>query len=102
MQKKLDMTTLEAKKRLLTCPGNTILEYLTHQQISEIELAKCIGISGIELKELIEGTVPIMPNMAATLEKTLGSSTTFWLNLEKQYQAKKAEIHSLEKRSELI
>lgn len=53
------MTDLEAKKLLLSCPGDTIQETIDKIGMSQAELAERLGRSIPKLNELIKGKAPI-------------------------------------------
>ena len=90
------MNNLELKKSLLSCPGDTIQEYIDHIGMLQAELAERLGRSVPELNELIKGKAPITKETATRLEYVLGVPASFWLNLEHQYQEELLGIELLE------
>ena len=88
-------TELEAKKLLLSTPGDTIQETIDKKGMSQAELAERLGMSVPELAELIKGKVPITKETATKLEYVLGIPASFWLNLERQYQDELLEIEQM-------
>ncbi len=88
------MDTLEAKKQLLSCPGDTIQETIDNIGMSQAELAERLGRSVPKLNELIKGKAPITQETATRLEYVLGIPANFWLNLEHEYQN---ELHLIKK-----
>ncbi len=96
MQKKSIMTDLEAKKLLLSSPGDTIQETIDDISMSQAELAERLGRSIPKLNELIKGKAPITKETAIKLEYVLGIPASFWLNLERQYQDELLEIEQME------
>jgi len=86
------MTDLEAKKLLLSCPGDTIQEHIDAIGMSQAELAERLGRSVPKLNELIKGKAPITKDTATKLEYVLGIPAGFWLNLESNYQVELLEI----------
>ena len=90
------MTNLEAKKLLLSCPGDTIQEHIDEIEMSQAELAERLGRSIPKLNELIKGKAPITKETATKLEYVLGIPTSFWLNLERHYQDELLEIEQME------
>lgn len=90
------MTDLELKKSLLSCPGDTIQEHIDCIGMSQVELAKQLGISASELNELIKGNMIIIKEIAAKLECVLDIPANFWLNLDRQYQHELSEIEQSE------
>ncbi len=96
MQKTTTMNDLEAKKLLLSAPGDTIQETIDEIGMSQAELAERLGRSVPKLNELIKGKAPITKETATKLEYVLGISASFWLNLERQYQDELLEIEQME------
>jgi len=90
------MTDLEAKKLLLSCPGDRIQEHIDEIGMSQAELAERLGRSFPKLNELIKGKAPITKETATKLEYVLGIPAGFWLNLERYYQDELLEIEQLE------
>lgn len=90
------MTNSEAKKQLLSCPGDTIQEHIDAIGMSQAELAERLGRSVPKLNELIKGKAPITKETATKLEYVLGIPASFWLNLERTYQDELLGIEQLE------
>ena len=68
-------------------PGQGLLEEIEFRGISPQELAATLGLSVDAMNEVITGDRAITPNIAASLEITLGISAQLWLNLEARYRA---------------
>ncbi len=90
------MNNLEAKKSLLSCPGDTIQDTLDEMGMSQAELSERLGRSIPKLNELIKGKAPITKETATKLEYVLGVPANFWLNLERRYQDELLEIEQME------
>lgn len=90
------MTDLEAKKLLLSCPGDTIQEHIDAIGMSQAELAERLGRSIPKLNELIKGKAPITKETATKLEYVLGVPANFWLSLERYYQDELLAIEQME------
>jgi addiction module HigA family antidote len=90
------MKRLEAKKALLSCPGNSIQETIDDIGMSQAELAERLGRSIPKLNKLIKGKAPIKKDTATKLEYILDAPANFWLNLERQYQDELLEIERME------
>jgi len=73
-------------------PGESIKEVIEDRAISLSELAKGISVTDAHLEKLINGDVEITVDIAERLERYLGITSQFWLNLEAIYQDKKAKI----------
>ena len=91
----MSLSILEAKKQLLSPPGETILETIKNLGISQTELGERLGKSKAKTSELINGKTSITNETARKLEMVLGVSASFWLNLEKEYQEEIVEIEKL-------
>lgn len=90
------MTELEARKLLLSCPGDTIQETIEAMGMSQAELAERLGRSVPKLNELIKGKSPLTKETATKLEYVLNIPSNFWLNLERIYQDELLEIEKEE------
>ena len=89
------LSTLDAKKQLLSPPGETILETIVNLGISRTELGERLGKSKAKTSDLINGKTAVTNETARKLEMVLGVSASFWLNLEKEYQEEIVEIEKL-------
>lgn len=89
-------STINLKKDLLSCPGDTIQEQLDFINMSQSELALRMGRSESKLNELIKGKAPLTPETAKKLEYVLGIDASFWMNLENAYQQELLAIKQLE------
>jgi len=66
-----------------THPGEILLEdFLKPMGISQIELAKKIGVSYPRVNELIHRKRGVTPDTALRLERLFGMEAQFWLNLQ--------------------
>lgn len=91
----MSLSKLEAKKQLLSPPGETILETIENLGISQTELGERLGKNKAKTSDLINGKTSITNETARKLEMVLGVSASFWLNLEKEYQEEIVEIEKL-------
>lgn len=96
------MSALRDKLKLLTRPGDTILETLEEIGMSQTELAERLGRTPKYIIDLIKGKAHINTEIAAGLENILGASAGFWLELERAYQNELMEIQILEFEKECI
>ena len=76
---------------LLIHPGETIADILEERQITQKELAKRAGISEAFLSDVIHGKKDISKSLALGLSYALDVPSSFWLNLQANYDA---ELHS--------
>lgn len=67
-------------------PGDTISEHLTRARTSLSELSLQLGVSQIDCQLLLEGQFIIDEDLATTLSKVVGGTSTFWLTREEQYR----------------
>ena len=66
-----------------THPGEMLMEeFLQPLGISQVELAKLIGVSYPRVNELIHGKGGMTPDTALRLERLFGMEAQFWLNLQ--------------------
>lgn len=78
---------------LLIHPGETISDLIADRNISQKELAQRLGISEAFLSDVINGKKDISKTLAKGLEYVFGVSSSFWLNLQANYDS---ELLSLE------
>jgi len=90
------MNALEAKKQLLSCPGDTLYETLEEIGMSQVELAARLGRSVPKVNELLKGKAPLTEETAVRLEYVLNIPASLWLNLERMYRDELAEIRRME------
>lgn len=75
-------------------PGDTIAEIMEEAGWKQRDLAGRLGYSEKHLSLLINGDATITRDTAQRLERVLGGSVEFWLNLEANYQQHKARIEA--------
>lgn len=69
--------------RAPTHPGEMLLaEFLEPLHMTQVELAERIGVSVQRVNELVRGKRGMTPDTALRLERLLGVSAQFWLNLQ--------------------
>ncbi|MBI3943439.1 MAG: HigA family addiction module antidote protein [Chloroflexi bacterium] len=82
-----------------THPGEMLLEeFLKPMSLTQRELAEAIHVSYQRVNEIINGKRGITPGTALRLEKYLGMSASFWLNVQLRldlYQAQRTEEKDL-------
>lgn len=66
-------------------PGETLKEILENINMSPEELAKETGISLKHIRGIVNGKTEISVKLAEILEKVLGISAVFWINLQEKY-----------------
>lgn len=67
-------------------PGETLRDILTSLNMSQVDLADRTGLTPKTINEIVKGKNPITPDTAIKLASVFGTSSTFWNNLERNYQ----------------
>ncbi len=70
----------------LTPPGESIQDLLEQRSWTQAELATRTGFTPKHISELIKGHTGLTEDAAFKLERVLGGSARFWLNLESQFR----------------
>jgi HTH-type transcriptional regulator/antitoxin HigA len=70
----------------VSAPGETLLEVLSAQGISQADLAERTGRPTKTINEIIKGKAAITPETAIQLERVLGTAASFWITREQQYR----------------
>jgi addiction module HigA family antidote len=66
-----------------THPGEILLEeYLKPMAMTQVELAKSIGVPVQRVNEIVKGKRGVTPDTALRLEAALGASAQSWLNAQ--------------------
>lgn len=72
-------------------PGMTLKDSLEELEMTQTHLAKRMGRPIKTINEIIQGKAAITADTALQLERVLGTPSSFWLNLEANYQIAKAK-----------
>ncbi|MFC4912810.1 HigA family addiction module antitoxin [Actinomadura gamaensis] len=67
-------------------PGETIREFLDELGMTQRQLAARLGLSPKHVNQLIQGLVPLSPDVAARLELVTGMSARLWNRIEADYR----------------
>ena len=81
-------------------PGETILELLEVNSMTQLDLSYKTGINKKTINEIIKGKASITPATALKLEYVFNIPASFWNNLENGYRAsleRKKDMDSIEK-----
>lgn len=78
-------------------PGETLKETLEVLGMSQTELARRMARPKKTINEIIHAKAAITADTALQLERVLGVTSKFWLNLEANYQMVKARTEELKK-----
>lgn len=90
------MTTTEKLPRVY--PGKILKEeFLDEMEITPYRLAKCIGVPQSQISDIIQGKRAITPMTAIRLGLFFCNSKEFWLNLQQEYDLRRA-MESLEEK----
>lgn len=68
---------------------------------SKSEVARLLGISRPTLYDILEERQPVTPAMALRLGKLCGNGPTLWLNLQRDFDLKRAEEELADKLAEI-
>jgi len=81
-------------------PGDSISDLLEERGWTQVDLATRTGFTAKHVNLLLKGNAPITEETALKLERVLGSTARFWLNLEAQYREHLARKKSIKGLSE--
>ncbi|WP_301103202.1 HigA family addiction module antitoxin [Propionivibrio sp.] len=81
-------------------PGESINDLLEERGWTQADLATRTGFTTKHVNLLLKGKAPITEETALKLERVLGSTARFWLNLETQYREHLARQVSIKALSE--
>ncbi len=74
------------KNRPPTHPGEMLLdEFVKPLDLTQVELARRLGVSYPRLNEIIKGRRSVTPDTALRLSRVLGMSADFWLGLQQDW-----------------
>ena len=80
------------KNRLPTHPGEILLEeFLIPMNISQVTLAKHLGILIQRINEIVRGKRGITPVTAWLLSQAFGNTPEFWMNLQVTYDLARSQ-----------
>lgn len=80
------MSKLNRFEEYVIAPGETILELLEVNGMSQLDLADKTGINKKTINEIIKGKAPITTATALKLEYVFNIPASFWNNLESGYR----------------
>jgi len=80
------MSKLSRFEEYIIAPGETILELLEVNCMSQLDLADKTGINKKTINEIIKGKAPITTATALKLEYVFNIPASFWNNLEGSYR----------------
>ncbi len=71
---------------LVSPPGETLIEILEEQGMTQVAFAVRTGRTPKLINEIVKGKAPITTETAIQFERVLGVSASFWNNRERAYQ----------------
>jgi len=72
-------------------PGEILKGELDELSMSAAELSRQLKVPENRMSEIVRGRRNITADTALRLGKWFGTSATFWMNLQKSYELRKAE-----------
>ena len=92
------MSKLDKLNEYVVAPGETILELLEVNCMTQLDLANKTGINKKTINEIIKGKAPITTSTALKLEYVFNIPASFWNNLESNYREsleRKKDVQSI-------
>jgi len=79
------------EQKMYIHPGEILKEeFLIPMHLSAYKLALQIGVQQTRISQIIKGTRSISADTAIRLAKFFGTTEAFWLNLQREYDLRKA------------
>ena len=82
---------IEYKDKAVFHPGYYIKEIIDESGLTQEDFAKRMGTSPKNLSILVRGGQNLTVDVAARLSRMLGTTITYWLNLQQMYDELRAE-----------
>lgn len=93
---------MKMNRNLKLHPGILLKEdILEFNNLSVTQAAKLLGITRINLSNILNEKTSISPNMAIRISKVFGGSPYLWLRLQLKYDLINAQVHFDEKNTHL-
>ncbi len=92
------MSKTDRFEEYVIAPGETILEFLEINSMTQIDLAKKTGLTKKTVNEIINGKAPITTATSLKLEYVFNVPASFWNNLESSYEEaleRKKDVESI-------
>lgn len=87
--------TIGLSREFIIHPGETIAEAIEDREMSQHDLAVRTGMTEKHISTVINGQKNISPSFAKKLEYALGISSSFWMNLQNNYDQELLEFEEL-------
>lgn len=72
-------------------PGEFLAELLAELRLSQVALARVIGVSPMRISHVVRGTRPVTAELSLLLGRAFGQSPQYWLNLQARFDLTTAE-----------
>ena len=73
-------------------PGQFLAETLSELHVSQAQFARSIGVSPMRVSHIVNGARPVTAELALLFGRAFGQSPQYWLNLQTDYDLKRAEV----------
>lgn len=83
-------------------PGEILSEELEELDMSANALAEKLSVPGNRISAILNGQRGITADTALRLSRYLGTTPEFWINLQKTYELRLAEVESGERIAEQV
>lgn len=90
-----EQNTIGLSREFIIHPGETLLEILEEREMSQRELAIRTGMSEKHISTVLHGQKGISAAFAKKLEYALGIESSFWMNLQANYDRELLEFEEL-------
>lgn len=72
-------------------PGEFLREILEERNLSQAGFARIIGVAPMRISHVVKGSRPVTAELALLFGRAFGQSPQYWLNLQADYDLKRAE-----------
>ncbi len=83
---------IECNDTVIFHPGYYLNEIIDESGLTREEFAKRLEITPDDLDMLVNGNQNLSTDIASKLSRLLGTTTTYWLNLQQAYDEKAAKM----------
>jgi HTH-type transcriptional regulator/antitoxin HigA len=86
-------------------PGETLVEWLEHEEMSQVEFARRARLTPKHITQVVKGKVGISPEVAIAFERVTSLPARYWTQLDANYQTSKQrqrEEAALRERVDLV
>ena len=86
-------------------PGETLSEWLTQEEMTQVEFARRAGLTPKHITQVVKGKVGISPEVAVAFERVTSVPARYWAQLDANYQTarhRELETEVLEERLDLV